>query len=377
MRYSLLLTGIGNPRAKTIVAHNLAGHRHVSLNYAQSLLENFPIVYQTDLLRDEAEVALRQLQKIGVKASIIPMDSHNAPLQDRETAEPDEPAAAAKQEAPPAPEKHRAKAFIYKNDNHINGNRSVFGWKGGPSEKRGVQTAIVAIIIIAILGFISLLGYRGLPLHGKRPHITALDSERGADTARLSGLFFNDSGELSRTGRVFPRVSIADKLKAQEYVDSGKASVGADGAIIFYKMAIGINKYNMDAWYGLLEVYSRAQRDDDVQKTREAMEAIFGREIFSLSAIVKRFGDVINAFQTADGTYHIEYRSRESEAGEALLRETFLLAKAVGSQMADTVLSLYAHPAKKARSVLVYLHTRPFPESYAQYRSRAKIRFLD
>ncbi|HEX7510755.1 MAG TPA: hypothetical protein VF335_05615, partial [Chitinivibrionales bacterium] len=73
MRYSIHLTAIPNQRAHTIVAHNLAGNRNVSISYAQSLLENFPVVYMADVSHDDAETILRQLRKIGVQAHGVPL----------------------------------------------------------------------------------------------------------------------------------------------------------------------------------------------------------------------------------------------------------------------------------------------------------------
>ena len=91
---------IDNARSKTIVAHNLAGNRGVSLEHAQSLLENLPVLYQVNLLKDDAEAVVARLGKIGVKASAVPKEIDFNAAKDNKTRE---TAAAAPEKVPPQP----------------------------------------------------------------------------------------------------------------------------------------------------------------------------------------------------------------------------------------------------------------------------------
>jgi hypothetical protein len=346
MRYSLLIEGVENPRARKIIAHNLAGNRSISLTHAESLLENVPVVYLTDLMKEDAEIKLRQLTSIGVRAKIVPVDLRMAPFMENK-----DPAAPRPQPSPatapsssprfvgPSP----GHAFIFKEPAE-----TVSQVKNEAVKKRLIVTGAAAVIFIFAAVFIAAgLKWR---MHLNPPAVS-----------------------FSAAGRI--AIPYGEKIRSTTYADSAKTSPDPNSAIAFYKMAIGINKYNIDAWYGLLAAYTGLGMDEEAQKTKRAMTAIFGEDLFSVSKTVGRFGDLLDAYSTDDGAYHIEYRSREPDTA-ALVHETFLLAKALGARGNRSAYSFYAHAPKGFGGALVYVAAAPLPVTYQAYRELAKVTLL-
>jgi flagellar basal body-associated protein FliL len=137
-------------------------------------------------------------------------------------------------------------------------------------------------------------------------------------------------------------VSNQQKQQASAYVDSAKASAGdRKNSIAFYKIAISFNRYNLPAWHGLLQAYREEGQEAEANEALEQMTSIFGNEVMSITAIVKPFGDLLDAYMTGDGTYRIEYKTRKL-AKDDVLREVFNMTRAVRSACACKNISIYA-----------------------------------
>jgi isopentenyl diphosphate isomerase/L-lactate dehydrogenase-like FMN-dependent dehydrogenase len=140
MRFNVLVTGIDNSRSKTIVAHNLAGNRSVSLQHALSLLENLPVIYQVNLLKEEAEATIARLGKIGVKAGAVPVEIGENAVRENKIKE----AAAVNPETVPRQPAETIRA-PQPNFTYISGEKSAIG----PPEKAGRKKLRIAAIVIA------------------------------------------------------------------------------------------------------------------------------------------------------------------------------------------------------------------------------------
>ncbi len=359
MRYSLLITAVDNPRAQKIVAHNLAGNRRISLSYAQSLLENVPVEYQTDLTKDDAEDKLRKLTAIGVRGKIVAVDMKTGPVP--ELRQPEAPAAA---QPPQAPQEKiaassRGGIFLFK-ENTV----PVVPAHDGAMKKRLLIAGVLAILVLT--AGILVVGAKKWRFNLNAQGVALFTADTAAQRQR-------DALRAFSAGRGGPKpASSGDNLRSEAYADSGKLCADPAGAVAFYKLAIGINKHNVNAWYGLLATYTALGSEGEAQKTRDQMKAIFGEEIFSLQKTVEQFGTLLDAYTTADGTVHIEYRSRESDAHE-LIHETFLLARAIGTNRNAAAFSLYAHASQSRAGVLVYAPADLIAQTYPEYRTTAKI----
>ena len=371
MRYSLHIIAISNPRAFAIVARHIAGKRAVSLHYAKSLLENFPVVYETDLTKEDAEAGLRQLTKIGVKARLVPDEPLRAAAKENQLKRPLPPSHPPVAPPPvPATQRGPVAPFTYTEKDAA----------GSHPHSVGRTPLIIggAALAIAMLGagFFLFVGPKWrLALRPSSSPVSKTDS--GSKKAAQAGVF--DSGRdgadtlAPRPPRQF--VSMQAKIKAQAYADSAKNCSGTDDAVAFYKIAIGCNRYNRDAWYGLINAYMRSGMTAEASAAQEEMKKMFGGEAFSLSKIVERYGALIDADLAGDGTYRIEYRSGAADTA-TLLHETFQIVKAFGMQCGCNALSVYAHH-DDGSGVLAYTPVDPPPATFEQFQSKAIVRRLE
>jgi len=377
MRFNILVMSIDNARSKTIVAHNLAGNRGVSLEHAQSLLENLPVLYQVNLLKDDAEAVVARLGKIGVKASAVPKEIDFNTAKDDTTRE---IAATAPEKTSPQPADAVAVPaaatgapppnFTYLSGGQFDG-RSTVHDKRKNSRIWMIVGAAVFIGLIFLCAQVKLRFF--LPASTmSNPVPGALNQKTGKNVG-----FHPQAGipeeEQSRL-RHQPPVTDERARQAETYADSAKACSTVNGAIAFYKIAISFNKRNMDAWYGLINALTQAQMSEEAQKAQSDMEKIFGDGVFSLARIVQRYGELLDMYRAEDGTYRIEYRSRQTGQPE-LLHETYLLVKAFVIQCNCMALSVFAHTDKN-KGALVYLKTDPVPASYTEFAARATVTYL-
>jgi hypothetical protein len=375
MRYALLITAIGNPRARKIVAHNIAGHRSISLAYAESLLDKHTHIYMTDLTLEGAQASLKQFTAIGVQAAMRPVDEKNEAPPEPAKEQPVEKAAPRTASEPPelkptlVKEKPIAQTPPAKSFKHAT---VRFDPELPEIDPKARLTAIVVLLIaVAGIAFFLYIGQRWQS-HGKSPVLSS--SGPGAIRKDPKNGSRAPSGRSAAKNRLV--ISAQDIVRSKHYTDSGKGVTDRNGAIVFYKLAIGVNKYNLDAWFGLLNAYTALGMDDEAAAARQEMERLFGNDIFSISKTVERFGEIIDEYTTTDGACYLEYRSRALE-NERLFHETFLIAKAIGTQGECPALSFYAHAGKGRGGVLAYISSIPVPDSYQEYRTLAKVTFFN
>jgi hypothetical protein len=263
-------------------------------------------------------------------------------------------------EVKPAP----AVSFIY----HEHGDKSSM------KTKRVRWGRLVAgAVIVAIIALLASLAGQKWRL-ALRPSLSQDVSAHDGKEKRIGTIKAIDAKNIdSQTTRTM--VSAPMKTLAKGLVDSGKTCGSDEGAVAFFKMAIGFNKYNVDAWYGLVNAYSRLGRTAEADTARQRMKKLFGEEVFAVSNIVERFGSLIDARPTAEGTYGIEYRSHETDTA-LLTHEIYQLVKSIGAICNCAALSLYAHGAE-TQGVLVFVKTDQLPASFDEFRSSATIRRLE
>jgi hypothetical protein len=168
------------------------------------------------------------------------------------------------------------------------------------------------------------------------------------------------------------------RAASQAFIDSAKTRPDAREAVSFYKMALSFNKRNIDAWYGLINAYTQASMPEEADKARADMKKIFGEGVFSIAQAVGRFGDLIDLSATDEGTFRVEYRSRQTGQNE-LIHESFLLGKALAIQCRCTAISLYIHGTGgkgASAGALVFFKTDPLPLTFEGFQSAATVTYL-
>ena len=164
--------------------------------------------------------------------------------------------------------------------------------------------------------------------------------------------------------------------KALALVDSALQSSADPGrAIRFYRMALSFNRYNVHAWYGLIEAYGEAGLHREAAQTRREMQEVLGQRSFSLASLVAPVGTAVSLTTTDLGTVRLEYRSRATDRGE-LLREVWQLSRSLGRDCNCRALSLHA-TTESGTGVLVHIDAQSVPGDLASFQSAASITFLE
>jgi len=137
-------------------------------------------------------------------------------------------------------------------------------------------------------------------------------------------------------------VNIRHKQEANNYLDSAKTNgTDMDKQVAFYKIAISFNRYNLQAWYGLLQAYRDMGKLNEARATEAQMLEIFGNEVKSVNTAVSQFGELTDAYVNNSGTYRVEYKTKKSTRDE-VLREVFNMTRAIRSACNCYNISIHA-----------------------------------
>jgi hypothetical protein len=408
MKYDVLITHIGNPKAKNIIAHHLAHDPSTSLQKALSLLENPPVVYMTGLLKDDALYQVKQLEKIQVTAKLVEVQlaplrphtvapfapEHGAPL-------PQQPVQHTQQVSPAAPPSPQPVQPQHPAPNHVAepapktaaDTPAAAGGAGSwikmtKNQIIAVSSVSAALLVLVIVIFAlkgtfdwghaftldwSKAGLVSSDVNTKKTDIKKAKQERkrpdSADKKK------NPAAPVSQdTGGETEEATEEQASKAEAYINSGKNAADISQAMAFYQLAIAFNKRNVNAWYALHDAYASAQMDADAAKTEKEMRRLFGDNIFSVSKIIEPFGAVRSMSMTRDGIYRVEYQPRESNQGKILF-DSYLLTKSLQKSCLCNAISLYARTSG-GKGMLVYVRTESFPASFEEYKASANITYL-
>ncbi|MBD3321450.1 MAG: hypothetical protein GF350_10195, partial [Chitinivibrionales bacterium] len=307
-----IITGIKNPHASAVLARNLARDPNISLEKARSMLETLPVTYLSNVSQSEAEEALMRLHKLGVTARIIKSDAEPAlGIEQNVTWNRQE-----QKKVPP-------KQFPQKKSGVVYGARASapvrFGVSAANKPKRKIHIAkfsggIVVLFVVGLLFYFYSRSSDTYRVSKNGPLKMETGKSSGENSRKKAGKKTDRPGKKnSHQTTAGNNPSPAQKSRATAYTDSAKAGVDILTSIKFYKIAISFNKYNIDAWYGLINAYSEVGMVQERQAARSEMRELFGNNVFSLTGIIKRFGQPGEIFRAEDGLLRIQYLSRERE----------------------------------------------------------------
>jgi len=212
------------------------------------------------------------------------------------------------------------------------------------SRKKSLMITSIAVGVLVLLGVMVLF----LPKKNKFTVNTSaavlIKKEKKPAAAKPSKSAPAPAAAPARQNNGGQRNSVSNQQKQQAsaYVDSAKASGNdRENCVAFYKVAISFNRYNLPAWQGLLQAYREQGLEAEANETLEKMTSVFGDEVMSITALVKPFGDLMDAYMTGDGTYRVEYKTRKT-AKDDVQREVFNLTRAVRSACSCRNISIYA-----------------------------------
>jgi len=386
MKYDILITHVPTPKAKNIIARHLAHTPSISMQKALSMLDNPPVVYLTNMTRQDAEFQIRQLDKIQVRATLAPIKTQTTIKSTVQEFVPDhilstilepedktasvEPLLSALPLVP-------AKRIRSQTDPRMN---KFTNKKAGIFIGSGVL--LCAIVFVLYMRSKDFDWNHAFSLDWTHSYLNVTDSaaktthESSKQTATTNG---NDSEQAhgnSLTDSTSGEAPTQERIEqAQSFVDSAKKAMDRAHAVSFYKLAIAFNKHNVNAWQALRDAYAQGMMPADAEKTEQEMKRIFGDNVLSTSSIVGRFGEAKSMAATKDGVYRVEYQSAKS-GREQLLLDAYLLSKSLQQSCGCNAVSLNIHTPGHA-VMLVYSRMNNLPLNFNDFKSTAQVTWLE
>lgn len=369
MKFNLIVISISNTRAKKIIAHQLAHDPSIPLQKAMLMVEKPPFVLMKNLTSQELNFQSEQLSRLGVKfkaaeiKSVLPTDSNKTipiPLSEGDlNAKPTGPVSIKTEKLINESKTAKRKdTFLldetsvqYKKDNHL---------------FITVISVIFALIIIA--GLLTSGNRRYYNLKKTVKPIISSSPEKSDNKTKKGN---------SRKSNGSSRKVVSEKAKKESILWADSA-IACDSdhqkAINFYKIAISFNKYNLNAWFGLLNAYRSAKMYKEEKRTRIEMKKIFGESIFSFSEMISPYGDIIDSYTTEDNVFRLEYRTMQSEKEDAL-DEIYKVTRIISGICKCESISVFAS-SSPGKGIIVHLNKNASLLSMDSFKKDAVISFL-
>jgi hypothetical protein len=381
MVYNLRIIAFRDRHAKTVIARQLTQENGVSLQQALAMVEHLPLMLHSSSDLEEATARLRQYGKIGIEAQAV----EALPLPKHESANTASPQV---QRATPsaAPRGGAESPGIGGSfgKEHVQGKEPVtFGL--GPVRKRRITTELWAVIILAAFIAFVVAAVSFSHRSVKRgsvvlAHVSGESATSALDStakAVASGERSTPHAATNTPASPSPATPPStDSDQAQKYTDSGLVHAGDTGsAIRFYKMAIAFNRYNLHAWYGLLNAYQAAGRSEEARTTEKEMRRLFGENTFTIERLIQPLGTLTEYRVSADGVAQLRYRTATMPDRARLIAEAYALARALRTRCGCKEISIVATAGPATLSVGCSA-VRPFG-SLEEFESTARISFVD
>ncbi|MBN2037478.1 MAG: hypothetical protein JW768_12105 [Chitinispirillaceae bacterium] len=355
MHYDLIIKGFRTRNGRMVVARHLARNEGITLEEATARTDHLPITLVRVATRETIGAHLDRYSRHGIDAQAVPSD-HAADPSGGDAASPDRCTGSLTQRRSNVSEIIPA---------------AVTSDADAPSRSKKrlapavVKGTILYTALLAIIGAGILLGKNGGCLS---------DRTAPSNDPKTAGLV--RKGDVPALHNKKPWDNDAGRATSFLYIDSAKASADdALSAIKFYKLALAFNRHNVHAWYGLLDVYRATGRTKEVLATTAEMRRTLGEGVFSIEAIVQPFGALLDYRRESDGSVAIEYQTKTDNEREKLLRETYLVARAVKSQCNCLAISIFAKTSR-SRGLRVRIAASEPLASIADFEARARIQFL-
>jgi hypothetical protein len=221
-------------------------------------------------------------------------------------------------------------------------------------KKRWVSVATAAIVVIFALLFyfvpkgkkfhVSKITLPSSTAGGvKRPPSGGAGGENAADADAAAGVQpERKAADGADADKPRGNINNRQKQQASSYIDSAKSGGALDKQVAFYKIAISFNRYNLQAWHGLMQAYREMNDMENFRATEAQMQEIFGAEVKSVNAAVTQFGEIIDAYANKEsGAYRVEYKTKKTSRDE-ILRDAFNLTRAIRNSCGCLNISVYA-----------------------------------
>lgn len=385
MRYDLLITEIKNENSRKVLAHQLARDPGVSFQDALTKLQRLPVLLFRDLDQQAVVQLVGQYQKYGVRLNVVPAQEppKSAPISPNMSHSNSEslplvPGADASKNVK-APIKS---GIILKEMEQpatgISGSISVdeIGKKEVKKRKHEQLILISFLVLFIIIPLLMLLFSSG---NSRKRQIVVSGIRGGQDTNHVVGLSNSTSDGSIQTSQISKRKSVTtvDKKTSALMCDSAENASGRNVSkmINFYKIAISFNRFNLDAWFGLLAAYKSAGMSDEYIQASDQMKELFGNDVLEVSSQVSRFGAVGDMYVSDAGVLTMNVKMDNASA-DALKERAYSMIKILHSNYNYKSISVVVGDKKKDRMVV---HVRPGMKiaTFADFKKNASVIVFD
>ena len=373
MNYTIIVKGFRKKSARMVVARQLVREAGITLHEALAQTEHLPITLVRSIGRETVGSMVDRYGRLGIDVQAIEAIPRIAAMNENDV--PLIP--------PVAAQRHRREPHYSKTSDHPGGNGQHIRippaqpFPALPKRQSSMpfrNWMVLGGIIVsaaAVLYGLFLLSQFSAPAGYNRALAKRGETGMLGASGQTKKTVVNRSGMA--TGRI---VTPAARERARRLVDSAQAfGTDPESAIRFYTMAIAFNKNNVNAWFGLLDAYKRSGRTSDAEMTRQAMRKIFGERGISIKSVIRPFGD-LTEMHSENGTLTIEYRTKSPLVRDKLLRETFLIYRAIRNDCSCSAISLFAF-RDGSNGLVVHLNTNKEMVSVAEFTQKATVSFFN
>jgi len=374
MKYNLLITRIQNERTRKILARQLAQKPAISIQKANEIVESVPFVLYNNINAEELKTHINQLKSLEVSFSVVKVSDSsekNYEFQKQVLPEQTKPEKPQNETTDPSDKKN---SRIDKKINKLSQHSSVILDQVNSREHKASTLVIGIIVVIFILIILSIPGNRPKFKITKKRVLPQRIVEQNSHSEKEGVNTDKSSQDYKPVKR--EKVSHTQLQKSRSFVDSASIySNDINNAIKFYKIAISFNRYNLNAWYGLVDAYKSSGMLEEMVSAKEEMQLIFGKNIFSVSDIIGQFGELEDAQMAEDGVYRIEYMTREKQK-DKIFSEIYTILKALNSKDGYQQISLFAKKGP-GRGMVIHINKNTSTVTLSKFRETASVTYLD
>ncbi|MDO5576077.1 MAG: hypothetical protein Q4F84_03285 [Fibrobacter sp.] len=369
MKYNIVITGIQNERAKKVLARQLAQDPAISLQKANTIVELPRFTLYNNLELEDTKGYISQLKLLGVSFQLVKAPAVNIPEQKApEINIPPKQPAPLKKPADIAPSPPVSVTKTHVSIEEPKKKSQFCSVTIEPPKKNKLNVASIVTTSVFILFFVGMLSIMSNKSDIK---ITRKRVLPPSSSAAMTPISAKDKEPEKREP-----VSDEQANSAKSFVDSAKANASdINVAINFYKIAISFNEYNIDAWYGLLDIYKTNGMIDEMTATKEKMQSIFGNSLFSVNEIIERFGVLEDLQVSSDNYCKIEYKTKQKK-NDKILSEIYTIQKALRVKCDYQDMSIFAKKAA-GQGVIVHINQNTSTVTLSKFKKTSSVTNLD
>lgn len=302
MKYDIVLQPITDEKVRKLVAKNISSRiPSQSFTLLMERLTSEDVTFARHVSKGEVQQLIAQLNDLHVQYSLkeIPEAAH-APIR-KENVPPEKPI---------NPHVHK--------DGPVK--ISTISTQPEPQKRSRIKPIAISITLILVIALIVLIvdNQKSITRDFSMPENTLTKKRSTASHSAPSQQYHSPSKSQS-------------EQQADAYIDSADQKCISNGidSEQLYRFAISYNRYNKDAWFGLLNCYHSIGKYENAQKVEKEMRELFGNSIFDPKQLPEEYG-TIEAIEFKNGAISLVYKTNEQDI-RILYSELFQLAKRYGS----------------------------------------------